>query len=204
MIARIAAGVVAGIVAGVIAGLGARLAMRLVALGVADGVGITPEFTIAGTLAIALSGAIAGAPFGAIYAVVEERLRRPARARGLMFATLMLVFLGPLFFSSEEFFSTGRLVLFLTLFPIYGLALGIMLPIAARIARRMPIDAQRLLALIALAGAGLVLFGLVSLAGQAFERHGIVIAVFVIPWLTLALIGGPALRARLSRFQVAR
>jgi hypothetical protein len=201
---RIAEGTIAGIAAGFVAGLGARVAMRLVALGVADGVGITPEFTVAGTLAIAVSGAIAGAPFGAVFALVEEQLPRPARARGLMFAGLMLVLIGPLFFTNEEFFSTGRTVLFLALFPAYGLALGLVLPIGARIGRRLPTVAQRLIAALALGGAALVALGFAGLAGEAFERHGAATLAFAIPWIALAVLAAPALRARLSRFQVAR
>ena len=201
---RIAQGTIAGIAAGFIAGLGARIAMRLVALGVADGVGVRPEFTIAGTLAIAVVGAIVGVPAGAIYAAVEQRLPGPARARGLMFAALLLVFIGPLFFTNEEFFSSGRLVLFLMLFPVYGLGLGLALPLVQRLAPRVPDLLERLLVAGA-AGAGvLVVVGFAGLAGQAVERHGAGVAAFAIPWIALAVLTAPALRARLARLQPAR
>ena len=201
---RIAQGTLAGIAAGVITGIGARIAMRLVAIGVADGVGVRPEFTLAGTVAIVASGAIAGAPFGAAYALIEPRLPRPARAHGAMYAALLLMFFGPVFFATEEFFSLGRIALFTLLFLVFGLAVAAALPIAPRLAPRVPDVAQRLLVAAAVGAGTLVLVGFAGTAGEVFERHDAATAAFAIPWITLAVLSAPAMRARLSRFQVAR
>jgi hypothetical protein len=201
---RIAQGAIAGVAAGIVTGIAARVAMRLVAIGAADGIGQLPAFTIEGTLAIVTSGAIAGAPFGAVYALVELRLPRPVRARGLWFGLLMLVFFGPLFLTNEEIFSRGRLVLFTLLFPIYGLAVGLALPAVQRIAGRLPVGVQRALAFAAGGAGALVLLGFAGIAGEAFARHGAATLAFAIPWIALAVLSGPALRARLARLQLAR
>lgn len=122
--------------AGALAGLWARIAMRMVALGVADGVGITPDFTIAGTLAIVLGGVIVGAPAGLAYGAVADRLPGPAPLRGLVFAALLLAVIGPFFFRTEEFFSLGRVLLFVPPFAIFGAALGLaFVPVRARYAK---------------------------------------------------------------------
>ena len=133
---RPAVGLVCGMVAGAVAGLGARVAMRMVALGVADGVGITPDFTITGTLVIVASGMILGAPTGLVYGLIADRLPGPAGMRGLVFAGMLLVLLGPFFFlGNEEFFSIGRVALFVPLFAIFGFMLGIaFVPARARFA----------------------------------------------------------------------
>jgi hypothetical protein len=201
---RIAQGALAGIAAGIVTGIGARIAMRLVAVGVADGVGVRPEFTIEGTVAIIASGAIAGVPFGAAYALVERRLPHPARARGLMYAALVLVFFGPLFFATEEFFSRGRIALFTLVFLVFGIAIGAALPLVERVAPRIPSLLRRLLVAAAVGTGALVLAGFGGIAGEAFERHGAGIAAFAIPWVTLAVLAAPALRARLARPQVAQ
>ena len=132
----LAVGVVCGAAAGALAGVWARAAMRMVALGVADGVGITPDFTVAGSLAIVLSGALIGAPAGLVYGLVADRLPGPTRVRGLLFAGILLVLLGPLFFfGNEEFFSVGRVALFVPPFAIFGALLGIaFVPARARFA----------------------------------------------------------------------
>ena len=125
-----------GIGAGALAGLWARVAMRMVALGVADGVGITPDFTVAGTLVIVLGGMIVGAPAGLAFGVVADRLPGPASLRGLVFAALLLGVIGPFFFRIEEFFSVGRVLLFVPPFAIFGAALGLaFVPMRARYAR---------------------------------------------------------------------
>ena len=133
---RPAVGVMCGIVAGAVAGLAARVAMRMVALGVADGVGITPDFTIAGTLLIVASGMIVGAPTGLVYGLIADRLPGPARVRGLVFAGMLLALVGPFFFlGNEEFFSVGRVALFVPLFAIFGAMLGVaFVPARARFA----------------------------------------------------------------------
>src|SRR5207245_11102135 len=134
-------------------GIAARVAMRLVAIGAADGIGQLPQFTIEGTVAIISSGAIAGLPFGGVYALIERRLPRPGRAHGIWFAALVLVFFGRLFLPNEEIFSQGRFVLFTLLFPIYGLAIGVALPVAEGLVPRMPNAVTRVLVTLA-AGAG--------------------------------------------------
>lgn len=110
--------------------------MRMVALGVADGVGITPDFTIAGTLLIVVSGMIIGAPAGLVYGLIADRLPGPVRVRGLVFAGMLLVLVGPFFFlGNEEFFSVGRVALFVPLFAIFGALLGLsFVPARARFA----------------------------------------------------------------------
>ena len=134
--ARVSAGVLAGLAAGIVAGLGARLAMRMVALGVADGVGITPDFTIGGTLVIVVTGMILGAAAGLAFGLVADRLPGPRPLRGLVFAAILLAVIGPFFFRIEEFFSAGRVLLFLPLFLVFGTALGLMfVPVRTRFAR---------------------------------------------------------------------
>jgi hypothetical protein len=164
---RAAVGALAGIAAGLLAGAGARVAMRMVAVGVADGVGVRPEFTFAGTLGILIFGAIIGAPFGVLFEAIRERLPGPVRWRALIFAALCLVALGPLFFSGEEFFSSGRIVLFALLFPIYGIALGLAHAPTARLISRAPTAAQTLLAVVAFAGGAFIVIGLLGAGLQA-------------------------------------
>ena len=132
----LAVGVVCGAAAGALAGVWARAAMRMVALGVADGVGITPDFTLGGSLAIVVFGALLGAPAGLVYGLIADRLPGPRSWRGLVFAGILLAIIGPFFFTIEEFFSTGRVLLFLPLFVIFGGALGLAFaPIRARFER---------------------------------------------------------------------
>lgn len=162
LLAPLAVGVICGIGAGAVAGLWARIAMRLVAIGVADGVGITPEFTVAGTLAIVISGVVVGAPAGLVYGLVADRLPGPARWRGLLYAAVLLVLVGPFFFRIEEFFSTGRVLLFVPPFILYGLVLSLALVPLRRTVTRMPLGVQAALAVTGLGALGLLAFGVAA------------------------------------------
>lgn len=162
LLAPLAVGVICGIGAGAVAGLCARIAMRLVAIGVADGVGITPEFTVAGTLAIVISGVVVGAPAGLVYGLVADRLPGPARWRGLLYAAVLLVLVGPFFFRIEEFFSTGRVLLFVPPFILYGLVLSLALVPLRRTVTRMPLGVQAALAVTGLGALGLLAFGVAA------------------------------------------
>jgi len=133
-VARVAAGALAGGCAGLIVGIGARVAMRMVALGVPDGV-MQPSvtFTAQGTSLILLVGIIAGIAFGIIYDAIADRLPGPFLVRGLLFAAIDLLVIGPLLFSqADEFISQGRVVLFALLFPVFGIALSAIDPLARR------------------------------------------------------------------------
>lgn len=158
----IATGVGCGIAAGAIAGLWARIAMRLIALGVADRVGVTPEFTIAGTLAIVVTGMVVGACAGLVYGLLADRLPGPARWRGLVYGTLLLGLVGPFFFRIEEFFSTGRVLLFVPPFALYGIVLSIALIPLGRVIGGMPLRVQAALAAFGLGAAGLLLFAVAT------------------------------------------
>lgn len=158
----LAAGVACGITAGAIAALWARIAMRLVAVGVADGVGVRPEFTVAGTLVIVLTGVVVGAPAGLVYALVADRIPGPPRWRGVLYAGVLLALVGPFFFTIEEFFSAGRVLLFVPPFVLFGAALGVALVPLRRTVLRWPTVAQAVLALAGLATLGLLAFSVVA------------------------------------------
>lgn len=162
LLTPLAVGVACGIAAGAVAGLWARIAMRMVAVGVADGVGVRPEFTVAGTLVIVVTGVIVGAPGGLLYALVADRIPGPPRLRGLVYAGVLLALVGPFFFRIEEFFSTGRVLLFLPPFLLYGLVLGLALLPLRRSAVRWPAGAQLALALTGLATLGLLAFSVIA------------------------------------------
>ena len=163
-IATISAGAAAGMVAGAVAGLGARAAMRMVADGVADGVGVRPDFTLAGTLAIVFFGMLAGAPVGVLYNAIADRLRGPAVARGLVFGLASLAAIGPFFLRTEEFFSLGRVALFIPLFLLFGIALGIATGPSRRFMPRLPVPIQALAGIAATGTAVLIGFALVMTA----------------------------------------
>lgn len=148
-------------VAGAAAGFGARVAMRMVADGVADGVGVRPEFTLAGTLAIATAGMLAGMPTGVLYNAVADRLRGPAIVRGLLFGLALLAVIGPFFLRTEEFFSLGRVMLFLPLFLLFGTIIGIALGPSRALMPRLPVPVQALTGLAAAGVAVLAAFTLV-------------------------------------------
>lgn len=162
MIATLAAGALAGIIAGAVAGIGARSAMRMVADGVADSVGVTPEFTIPGTLTIVISGMLAGAPAGALFNAIADRLPGPAQLRGLLFGLILLAAIGPFFLRTEEFFSLGRVLLFVPLFPLFGIVLGLAIEPSRKLASRLPSPARKVLAFAAAVVVGLVLFSIVA------------------------------------------
>ena len=162
LLGPIAVGVACGITSGAVAALWARVAMRMVAIGVADGVGVRPEFTIGGTLAIVLTGMVVGAPAGLLYGVVADRIPGPARWRGVMYAGFLLALVGPFFFRIEEFFSTGRILLFVPPFVLYGIVLGIALAPLRRVIVRWPAGAQLALALTGLATLGLLAFSVIA------------------------------------------
>lgn len=165
----VAVGVGCGIGAGAVAGLWARLAMRLVALGVADPVGVAPQFTVAGTLAIVVGGAVVGGAAGLVYGLLAGRLPGPARWRGLVYGALLLVLVGPFFFRIEEFFSTGRVLLFVPPFALYGFVLSIALIPLRRVIAGMPFRAQAALAAFGLGATGLLVF---AAAAAAFGPAG--------------------------------
>jgi len=157
-LAPLAVGAACGMAAGAVAGLWARVAMRMVAIGVADGVGVRPEFTVAGTLGVVVSGIIMGAPAGLVYALIADRLPGPARWRGLLYALIVLVLIGPFFFRGEEFFSTGRILLFLPPFLLFGIVLALALTPSRAVMDRLPAPVQAAIALTGLGTLALLLF----------------------------------------------
>jgi len=162
VIATLAAGALAGIIAGAVAGIGARSAMRMVADGVADSVGVTTEFTVPGTLAIVISGMLAGAPAGVLFNAIADRLPGPPRLRGLLFGLILLAAIGPFFLRTEEFFSLGRVLLFVPLFPLFGIVLGLAIGQSRSIASRLPSPARTGVAVAAALMIGLVFFAVVA------------------------------------------
>ena len=194
---RVAAGALAGAVAGVLCGIAARVAMRSVALGLVDASMQVPTFTVPGTLGILTIAAIVGAPFGVGYALMPAHLGRTRLVRGLLYAGVMILAFGPLFFlGTEEFFSTGRVLAFIWLFPIFGIGAALALPAAQRLAGALPAYAQGALAAGAAGGAGLIAVGLLSLAGQSFEKNGPIALGLFATWPVLAVAGALALRWR--------
>ena len=158
LLAGAAVGAVAGMIAGIVAAAGARVAMRMVAIGVADGVGVRPDFTLAGTLAIVIAGMLIGTPAGVLFNAVGDRLPGPRRLRGLLFGLLLLVAIGPIFLRTEEFFSAGRVLLFIPLFPLFGVVIGLAhAPIRTRV-ERLPAGIQTAVGLAGAASVLLVLF----------------------------------------------
>lgn len=197
---RLAGGAICGIAAGIVTGIGARAAMRMVADGVPDPIRQLPTFTAEGTAAILVVAAIAGAPFGALFAVANDRLPGPPRARGVLFSVAMLVTIGPLFFTGtrDEFITYERMVLFAFLFPLFGIAAGFFFEPSQRLALRLPSAAHVVLVLIAIGGGALVGTGIFAFVGQAVETHGALAIAYAVPWLALGLLVGVALRSRVS------
>jgi hypothetical protein len=201
---RFAAGALCGIAAGIVTGAAARIAMRMVADGVPDGIGQRPDFTLLGTLAIVGAGAVAGAGVGILFELTHDGLPGPRRLRGLVFAAALLALVGPLFFlgSADEFITTQRVILFSLLFPIYGAAAGLALPVCRQLAARLDRRARLLLALVGL-GSGLLVAGaLPGLALQAIELRGATALGLLVPWVAVACAvfsrryGRPALPRR--------
>ena len=176
--------------------------MRMVADGVPDPIRSLPMFTVEGTAGIVIIGALAGAPFGALFGLVHDALPGPHRARGILFGIAMLVTIGPLFFTGarDEFITYQRMVLFAFLFPLFGVAAGLVFEPSLALARRMPGAAHAALTLIALGGGGLVASGIASFVAQAAQTHGAFAVAYALPWLAVAVLVGLALRSRrLSR-----
>jgi hypothetical protein len=195
---RIAAGAICGIAAGAITGIGARVAMRMVADGVPDSIRSLPMFTAEGTATIVGLGALAGAPFGALFALAYDALPGPHRARGILSGVTMLLTLAPLFFTGarDEFITYERMVLFAVLFPLFGVAAGVLFEPSLRIARRLPAAVHAVLALIALGGGALVASGISGFVVQAVQTHGALAAAYAVPWLVVGVLVGWALRSR--------
>jgi hypothetical protein len=193
---RLAGGAICGIAAGIVAGIGARVAMRMVADGVPDPIRSLPMFTAEGTAVILSLAAIAGAPFGALFAATYDALPSPRRARGLLFGVAMLVTIGPLFFTAgrDEFITYERMVLFAFLFPLFGVAVGVLLEPSLRVARRLPDLAQGVLVLIAFGGGSLVATGIAGFIPPAIQTHGALAVAYAVPWLVVLV--GLALRPR--------
>jgi hypothetical protein len=185
---RLVGSALAGAAAGVVVGLAARLAMRTVALGLVDASQQPPTFTIAGTLSILVTGAIVGAPLALAYRILASRLPGPLVLRGLAYGALVLMIFGPLFFvGTDEFLSNGRVLVFLWLFPIYGVSLALLAPPAERIAARLPVAAQAIVLLATAAGTGLILVGIVGIALQSAESRGIATLALFASWIVLAV-----------------
>ena len=193
---RLAGGAICGIAAGMITGVGARMAMRMVADGVPDPIRSLPMFTAEGTAVILSLAALAGAPFGALFAAIYDALPNPRRARGPLFGVAMLVTIGPLFFTAgrDEFITYERMVLFAFLFPLFGVAAGVLLEPSLRVARRLPDLAQGVLVLIAFGGGSLVATGIAGFIPQAVQTRGALAVAFAVPWLVVLV--GLALRSR--------
>ena len=187
---RLAGGAICGIAAGIITGIGARVAMRMVADGVPDPIRSLPMFTAEGTAVILSLAALAGAPFGALFAAIYDALPNPRRARGLLFGVAMLVTIGPLFFTAgrDEFITYERMVLFSFLFPLFGVAAGLLLEPSLRVAHRLPDLAQGVLVLIAFGGGSLVATGVAGFIPQAVQTHGALAVAYAVPWLAAGVL----------------
>ena len=194
---RVAAGIVAGAAAGVLCGVVARIAMRSVALGLLDASMQVPIFTVQGTLAILMSGAIVGAPFGIGYALLADSVRLPRVTRGLLFAVILVAAFGPLFFlGTDEFVSTGRVLAFIWLFPIFGIAVSLVLPVAQPLAASMPRAAHGALMVGAAGGAVLIVTGIAGIVGQSLEKNGPAALALFAAWPVLVVLAALVRRAR--------
>jgi hypothetical protein len=92
------------LVAGIAGGVGARLAMRVVALTDSDP-GTT--FTPGGTFGIVLVAVVLGAVVVAIYSLTQRYIRGSRTRKGLVLASVLVVFPG-LLFVAREALSIGR------------------------------------------------------------------------------------------------
>jgi hypothetical protein len=92
------------VVAGIAGGVGARLAMRVVALTDSDP-GTT--FTPGGTFGIVLVAVVLGAVVVAIYSLTQRYIRGSHTRKGLVLASVLVVFPG-LLFVAREALSIGR------------------------------------------------------------------------------------------------
>jgi len=203
---KVAAGAICGIAAGIVAGIGARSAMRMVADGVPDPIRQLPTFTVEGTAAIVIVAALAGAPFGALFALIQDTLPGPRRARGFLFGIAMLVTVGPLFFTGtrDEFITYERMALFSFLFPLFGLAAGLAYEPSLNLAGRLPRAARAVLAFIALGGGALVGSGVAAFVVSAVQTHGVFAVAYALPWLAVGLVIGASLRSRVTPARLVR
>ncbi len=135
-------GALSGLAAGAVTALAARVAMRMVADGVPDGIMQRPDFTLAGTAVIVVIGMLVGAPAGVLYGALAGRLAGPAGLRGASFGVLCLATVGPVFLTTDEFFTVGRVILFAPLFVLFGIVLGLARPPGRSLAARLPVPAQ--------------------------------------------------------------
>lgn len=124
-------GIFAGLAAGGVAGVGARIAMRIIA----ESIGRMGNFSIPGTLNILLAGVGAGIPLAFSYAVLKRFIPGRELVKGLLFGAVLFLTLGiPFIFSGvEPDFELspvlGRILFSIIPF-VYGIVLGLALPIA--------------------------------------------------------------------------
>lgn len=76
------------------------------------------------------------------------------------------------FGGNDEFLSQGRVVVFVAVFPVFGVALGLLEATGRRIAASLVAPLRLALALVAAGGAALVTSGSVGLATRAVEVLG--------------------------------
>lgn len=124
-------GIFAGIAAGGAAGVCARIAMRIVA----DSIGRMGNFSIPGTLSILLVGVGAGIPLALSYLVLKRFIPGRELVKGLLFGAVLFLTLGLpfIFLGVEPDFELspvlGRILFSIIPF-VYGIVLGLALPIA--------------------------------------------------------------------------
>lgn len=125
-------GIFAGIAAGGAAGVCARIAMRFIA----ESMGRMSNFTIPGTTIILFAGVGAGIPLAVSYAVLKKFIPGTEILKGLLFSAVLFLTLGPLFLFVEPDFELspvlGRILFSIIPF-MYGIVLGLALPIADRL-----------------------------------------------------------------------
>src|SRR6185369_14972693 len=133
-----------------------------------------------------------------LFSAIYDALPGPRRARGLLFGVAMLVTIGPLFFTAgrDEFITRERMVLFSFLFPLFGVAVGLLLEPSLRVARRLPDLVQGVLVLVAFGGGSLVATGISGFIPAAVQTHGSLAVAYAVPWLVVLV--GLALRSRVS------
>ncbi|RIK45252.1 MAG: hypothetical protein DCC58_06950 [Chloroflexi bacterium] len=163
------AGFVAGLVAG---GIGSRVAMRVVSLTagherygeMTDAEAVVGQITAGGTAFLALFSAFIGMAIGLVYLFNNHWLPQAGARRGLLFGGLLLVTYGTLViegdnFDFAEFGSPAlNLLMFVALFPLYGL---VVVPAFAWLDRHVAVVPPR--GLRVMGWVVLALFGLLTL-----------------------------------------
>jgi hypothetical protein len=96
------------------------------------------------------------------------------------------------------------MVLFAFLFPLFGIAAGLLFEPGLRLAQRLPGAAQAVLVLIAFGGGSLVATGVSAFVVEAVQTHGALAAAYAVPWLAVAALLGLTLRSRISAAQLVR